>query len=31
MKAIVDYTKEEAEANRDKWIEFYKSDEVLEI
>ena len=24
-------TKEEAEANRDKWVEFYKSDEVLEI
>ena len=24
-------TKEEAEANRDKWIEFYTSDEVLKI
>ena len=24
-------TKEEAESNRDKWVEFYKSDEVLEI
>lgn len=24
-------TCEEAEANRDKWIEFYKSDEVLEV
>lgn len=24
-------TKEEAEANRDKWISFYKSDEVLEV
>lgn len=24
-------TKEEAEANRDKWIEFYSSDEVLEV
>ena len=25
------HTKEEAEANRDKWVEFYKSDEVLEV
>lgn len=24
-------TREEAEANRDKWIAFYKSDEVLEV
>ena len=24
-------TKEEAEANRDKWVKFYKSDEVLEV
>ena len=24
-------TKEDAEANRDKWIEFYASDEVLEV
>lgn len=24
-------TKEEAEANRDKWIDFYASDEVLEV
>lgn len=24
-------TKEEAETNRDKWIEFYSSDEVLEV
>ena len=25
------HTKEEAEANRDKWIEFYKLDKVLEV
>ena len=25
------HTKEEAEANRDKWISFYESDEVLEV
>ena len=25
------YTKEEAEANRDKWLSFYASDEVLEV
>lgn len=24
-------TREEAEANRDKWVEFYASDEVLEV
>lgn len=24
-------TKEEAESNRDKWVEFYASDEVLEV
>lgn len=24
-------TREEAEANRDKWVAFYKSDEVLEV
>ena len=24
-------TREEAEANRDKWIAFYKSDEILEV
>ena len=24
-------TKEEAEANRDKWVKFYESDEVLEV
>lgn len=25
------HTKEEAEANRDKWVKFYASDEILEV
>lgn len=41
VNSVIDYTfyklgncyrtKEEAEANRDKWIAFYNSDEVLEV
>lgn len=30
-KAFHSFTREEAKANRDKWITFYASDEVLEV